>query len=138
MPDIKWTPSLIEERFVEAADVMKRLPNVRVPGHFNTWPKMLLEFADLVGQEPPRLRRPPPAPDDGSSLAEKPYAGGRGPGLRYRQPRNLSYHPARLPLPSAPVCLGKPRKMGLFEPRGQYGAVHRREGCSEFCSACAR
>jgi hypothetical protein len=63
MPDIKWTPSLIEERFVEAADVMKRLPNMRVPGYFNTWPKMLLEFADLVGQEPPRLRRPPPAPD---------------------------------------------------------------------------
>ena len=25
MPEFKWTPSLVEERFVEAADVMKRL-----------------------------------------------------------------------------------------------------------------
>ena len=52
MADIHWTPSLIEERFVEAAEVMKRLPEVRVPGYFNTWPKMVVEFADRVGQEP--------------------------------------------------------------------------------------
>ena len=70
MPDIQWTPSLIEERFVEAAEVMKRLPNVRVPGYFNTWPKMLVEFADRVGQEPPRLRLPPPAPDAISRMDE--------------------------------------------------------------------
>ena len=70
MPDIHWTPSLIEERFVEAAEVMKRLPNVRVPGYFNTWPKMLVEFADRVGQEPPRLRLPPPAPDAISRMDE--------------------------------------------------------------------
>lgn len=70
MPEFKWTPSLIEERFVEAADVMKRLPDVRVPGHFNTWPKMLLEFADLIGQEAPRLRRPPPGPDAISRMEE--------------------------------------------------------------------
>jgi hypothetical protein len=38
MPDIHLTPSLIEERFIEAAEVMKRLPEVRVPGYFNTWP----------------------------------------------------------------------------------------------------
>ena len=70
MPEIKWTPSLIEERFVEAADVMKRLPEVRVPGYFGTWPKILHEFADLVGQEAPRLRRPPPAPDAISRMEE--------------------------------------------------------------------
>jgi hypothetical protein len=70
MPELKWTPSLIEERFVEAADVMKRLPDARVPGYFNTWPKVLIEFADLVGQEPPRLRRPPPAPDAISRMEE--------------------------------------------------------------------
>jgi hypothetical protein len=70
MPEFKLTPSLIEERFVEAADVMKRLPDVRVQGHFNTWPKVLLEFADLVGQEAPRLRRPPPAPDAISRMEE--------------------------------------------------------------------
>lgn len=70
MPEIRWTPSLIEERFVEAADVMKRLPGVRVPGYFNTWPKMVCEFADLVGREPRPLRRPPPAPDAISRMEE--------------------------------------------------------------------
>lgn len=63
MAEAKWTPSRIEERFVDAADVMKRLPNVRIPGHFNTWPAMMAEFSDLIGREPERLRRGPPAPD---------------------------------------------------------------------------
>lgn len=63
MAEMKWTPSLVEERLVEAADVMKRLPNVRVPGHFNTWPTMTAEFSDLVGRQPERMRRPPPGRD---------------------------------------------------------------------------
>ena len=46
MAEMYWTPSLVEERFADAAYVMKRLPDVRVPGHFNTWPKMVVEFAD--------------------------------------------------------------------------------------------
>ncbi len=57
MPDIHWTVTMVEERFVDAADTMKRLPDVHVPGHFNTWPKMLYEFSDLVGQEPPGFTR---------------------------------------------------------------------------------
>jgi hypothetical protein len=59
----KWTVKMVEERLAEAASVMRRLPPVRVPGHFNTCPKMVVEFADLVGQEPARTRLPPPAPD---------------------------------------------------------------------------
>jgi hypothetical protein len=70
MGDVTWTPSIIEERFVEAADVMKRLPDVRVPGFYSLWPKALHEFADLVGQEPPRLRRPPPTPAAISRMEE--------------------------------------------------------------------
>ena len=70
MTESSWTPSLVEERLVEAASIMKRLPNVRVPGYFNTWPKMVVEFADRVGQEPPRLRLPPPAPDAISRMEE--------------------------------------------------------------------
>jgi Domain of unknown function (DUF6362) len=62
MDDAAWTPSRVEESFVDTGDVMKRLPGVRVPGHFNTWPNIFREFADLVGQEPTRLRRPPPSP----------------------------------------------------------------------------
>jgi hypothetical protein len=70
MADATWTPSMIEERFVEAADVMKRLPEVRVPGYYSLWPKALHEFADLVGQEPPRLRRPLPTPAAISRMEE--------------------------------------------------------------------
>lgn len=54
---------MVEERLVEAADVMRRLPDVRAPRYFNTWPKILHEFADLVGQEPPKLKRLPPSSD---------------------------------------------------------------------------
>ena len=36
----KWTAKMVEERLVDAAQVMRRLPPVRVPGYFNTWPKM--------------------------------------------------------------------------------------------------
>ena len=58
-----WTPACVEARLHEAADVMKRLPEVRVQGYYSLWPKMLAEFSDLVGQEPQRLKRPPPSPD---------------------------------------------------------------------------
>jgi hypothetical protein len=61
MPDINWTPSQIEERFIDAADVMRRLPDVRVPGYFSTWPTVLREFADLIGQQPMPMRRPQPS-----------------------------------------------------------------------------
>jgi hypothetical protein len=66
----KWTVRTVEERLTEAASVMRRLPPVRVPGYFNTWPKMLVEFADLVGQEPRRMRLPPPPPDAISRMEE--------------------------------------------------------------------
>ncbi|GER08803.1 hypothetical protein GCM10007972_24590 [Iodidimonas muriae] len=59
----EWTKEHVEERLIEAADVMKRLPEVRVQGYFNLWPKVIYEFADLVGQAPSRMRRPVPPPD---------------------------------------------------------------------------
>lgn len=61
MPHIQWSESMVEERFVEAASVMKQLPEVRVSGHFNTWPRILSEFSDLVSQEPPRGTRVRPS-----------------------------------------------------------------------------
>lgn len=70
MTEPRWTESMVEERFVEAADVMKRLPEVHVPGYFNTWPKVLYEFADLVGQEPPRLTRSRPTAEAISRMEE--------------------------------------------------------------------
>jgi len=56
----RWTVEMVEARLVEAASVIRRLPSVRVPGYFNTWPKMVVEFADRVGQQPEPMRLPPP------------------------------------------------------------------------------
>jgi Domain of unknown function (DUF6362) len=63
MSNLIWTPSLVEERLVEAAAILRRLPEQQIRGYFNTWPKMVYEFGDLIGQEMPRLKRPWPAPD---------------------------------------------------------------------------
>jgi hypothetical protein len=57
-----WTVEMVEARLVEAAEVMQRLPPVRVQGYFNTWPSMVVEFADRVGQQPEPMRLPPPSP----------------------------------------------------------------------------
>ncbi len=57
-----WTRELVEERLVDAAAVMGRLPPVRIGGYFSTWPKMMIEFADLIGQTPEPMRLPPPSP----------------------------------------------------------------------------
>jgi hypothetical protein len=56
-----WTVELVESRIEDAAHVIRRLPAVRMPGYFNTWPTMLVEFADRVGREPERMRLPPPS-----------------------------------------------------------------------------
>ncbi|WP_099865939.1 DUF6362 family protein [Pararhizobium haloflavum] len=57
-----WTPKLVEERLIEAADVLKRLPGERIRGFFNTWPEIMVEFSDLVGREAEPMKRPPPHP----------------------------------------------------------------------------
>jgi len=62
MSDVVWTPRLVEERLAEAAAVLKRLPEPRRQGYFNTWPEYRYEFADLVGQEPRKTSLPPPSP----------------------------------------------------------------------------
>jgi hypothetical protein len=36
-----WTPKLIAERLAEAADVFTRLPEERVPGFYDLWPKIV-------------------------------------------------------------------------------------------------
>ena len=56
-----WSPEQVEERLVEAADVLKRLPEEKVQGYFSVWPEIVRSFADMVGQEPGPLRLPPPA-----------------------------------------------------------------------------
>jgi hypothetical protein len=61
MGEMNWTPLMVEERIVEAADVLRRLPEERVRGYFGVWPEVVHDFADKVGQEPQPMRRPPPS-----------------------------------------------------------------------------
>ncbi|CAM3631802.1 hypothetical protein TH8_08820 [Thalassospira profundimaris] len=56
-----WTPERVEDRLVEAADVLKRLPEEKVQGFFNVWPEVARDFADMVGAIPQPMRRPPPS-----------------------------------------------------------------------------
>ena len=67
---IDWTPSQVEDRLEEAADVLKRLPEQKVQGYFNVWPEMVQSFADKVGQTPEPMRRPPPSPASISRMDE--------------------------------------------------------------------
>jgi hypothetical protein len=60
----------VEQRLEEAARIMRRLPPVRVPGYFNTWPAMFAEFSDLVGRRPEPMRMPPPSPSAVSQMEE--------------------------------------------------------------------
>jgi len=58
---VEWTTHEVETRLVEAADVLKRLPEQKVQGYFNVWPEMVYDFADKVGQTAEPMRRPPPS-----------------------------------------------------------------------------
>jgi len=63
MDEKLWTPALVEERLVEAADVLKRMPAVKVQGYFSLWPRFVAEAGDVASFDPPRLKRPAPSPD---------------------------------------------------------------------------
>ena len=65
-----WTVEMVATRLAEAAAVIRRLPPVRVPGYFNTWPPMVMGFADRVGQQPEPMRLPPPSPAAISRMEE--------------------------------------------------------------------
>jgi hypothetical protein len=61
MAEQRWTASLVEERMVEAADTLKRLPEERVRGYFSTWPPVIRDYWEAFGREDVRLRRGPPS-----------------------------------------------------------------------------
>ena len=63
MPDIHWTPSLVEETITEAADVLSRLPDPRVRGYITSWPPIVREYWEAFGWQDAVLRRPPPPAD---------------------------------------------------------------------------
>jgi len=65
-----WTPQRVEDRLTEAAEVLKQLPEEKVQGYFNVWPEVLHDFADMVGQTPRPMRRPPPSAASISRMEE--------------------------------------------------------------------
>ena len=77
-----WTPERVEERLIEAASVLRRLPRERGQGYFSTWPRMVVEFSDLVGQTPEPMRLPPPSAASISGMEEV------LPWLRWLEPDN--------------------------------------------------
>jgi hypothetical protein len=67
---MKITPSEVEDRFEEAARTLRRLPDVRVPGYFNTWPTIVRSVHEAFGWEPARSPRIPPTPEAISRMEE--------------------------------------------------------------------
>ena len=59
MPD--WTRDNVEERIVEAAAVLRRLPPVRVCGYFGTWPEIQRTAKEIALAAPTKMRLPPPS-----------------------------------------------------------------------------
>ena len=62
MADMRWTASMVEERFEEAAFTLRRLPESRVPGYFNTWPQVVRSAYEAFGWERARMPRIAPSP----------------------------------------------------------------------------
>lgn len=57
----EWTPALVEQRLVEAADTLRRLPPVKVQGHASSWPPVVRDFWEAYGWEEAEVRLGPPA-----------------------------------------------------------------------------
>ena len=58
----EWTSQAVASRFAEAARTARRLPPVRVQGHFNVWPPFVRTEAEVLCAEDPPPRRFPPSP----------------------------------------------------------------------------
>ncbi len=70
MTDTRWTASMVEERFEEAAHTLCRLPDTHVPGYFNTWPVVVRSVYEAFGYERARMPRIAPSPQAISRMEE--------------------------------------------------------------------
>ena len=57
-----WTVEMVEDRLVEAAVGDAAAAAGARAWLLQHWPKMVVEFADRVGQQPEPMRLPPPSP----------------------------------------------------------------------------
>jgi hypothetical protein len=67
---MKYTPKDIEGRFEEAASTLRRLPDIRVPGYFSTWPPVIRAAVEAYGYDPARMPRIAPTPQAISRMEE--------------------------------------------------------------------
>lgn len=58
-----WTMEDVAARFSEAAETGRRLPPVRVQGHFNTWPIIVHKEWEAFAADEYVYRSVPPTPD---------------------------------------------------------------------------
>jgi len=63
MAETRWTPLMVEARFEEAASTLRRLPDTRVPGYFNTWPPIVRSVYEAFGWERARMPKIAPTPE---------------------------------------------------------------------------
>lgn len=66
----EWTRDMVEERVVEAAEVLKQLPGLRPQGYFGTWPEIQRTAKELAQAMPVPMRRPPPSSASISRMEE--------------------------------------------------------------------
>ena len=52
----EWTRDMVEDRVVEAAAVLRKLPGPRVQGYFSTWPDIVLSAREIARQEPKPMK----------------------------------------------------------------------------------
>ncbi len=62
MIETRWTATLVAERFEEAADTLRRLPEQRARGYFSTWPPIIRDVAEAYGWSETRVHLGPPHP----------------------------------------------------------------------------
>jgi hypothetical protein len=55
--------SEVEERLRSAARTLRRLPNVKIQGYFNTWPTIIREPLEILQMEPDPMRITPSMAD---------------------------------------------------------------------------
>jgi hypothetical protein len=60
---VTWTIDDVASRFHEATITARRLPPVRVQGYFNTWPPILRQRWEWMGDEERTYRPAPPCPE---------------------------------------------------------------------------
>lgn len=52
----EWTRDLVEDRVMEAAAVLRKLPGPRVRGYFSAWPDIVLSAREIADQAPKPMK----------------------------------------------------------------------------------